>query len=317
LAKGVTTARDLGGVFDIPLYIRDAIARRDIPGPRLIACRRPISVTGGHGWFISTEAVGADGFRNAAREQLKAGADFVKCITSHEPVDMPGFEKARAEVTSEEMAAAFEVAHDWGRLACCHATCSTAIARALKAGVDLVEHGHYLTDELAEEMASRNVVLTPTLSTYDVQIMNKRVSQGEPWAVAHEILIPGHQAAFAAAIRAGVKMTVGTDSLGIYAEEVDLMRRMGMSPRESLFACTSNAARALRMDAEIGSVAEGRIADLVVLRTDPLQDPYALEDIDLVVKDGQVYRPSDLAYVDSLASSPTMMELASREQPAG
>ena len=174
LAKGVTTARDLGGLHDIPLAIRDAIARREIPGPRLITCGRPISITGGHAAFGCTEADG-EGFRRAAREQLKAGADFVKCMASHEPVAMAGPEKARAEVTTEELAAAFDVAHDWGRLACCHATCSTAIQRALRAGVDFIEHGHYLTDPLAEEMASRNVVLTPTLSTYDSQIMSERL----------------------------------------------------------------------------------------------------------------------------------------------
>jgi len=315
LAKGVTTARELGGAFDIPLYIRDAIARSEIPGPRLIACGRPISVTGGHAWFVCTEADGANEFRKAARQQLKAGADFVKVMTSHEPWKMPGAEQTRAEVGLDEMTAAFNEAHEWGRLAGCHAMGSKAIGRALEAGVDLVEHGHYLTDALAEEMASRNVVLTPTLSGYDVQMQTMRISKREPWALANEILIPSHQAAFAAALRAGVRMCIGTDAVGIYAEEVDLMRQMGMTPRESLFACTSNAAKALRMDAEIGSVEEGKIADLVLLRADPMEDPYALDEVELVIKDGKIYRPSDLAYIDSLAPSPTMMELARRETP--
>lgn len=316
LAKGVTTARDLGGMFDIPLYIRDAINSNEIPGPRLIVCGLPISATGGHSWYSCVEADGADEFRKAARQQLKAGADFVKVMTSHEPWTMPGLEQNRAEVSLEEMKAAFDVAHDWGRFACCHATTSSAIARALQAGVDFVEHGHNLTDELAGEMASRNVVLTPTLSVYNVQIMNQRVNKGEAWAVAYETMIPSHQAAFAAALRAGVKMTVGTDTFGMYAEEVDLMRRMGMTPRESLFACTANAARALRMDAEIGSVEEGKIADLVLLRADPMEDSYALDEVELVIKDGEIYRPSDLTFVDSRAPSPTMMELACRERPS-
>lgn len=315
LAKGVTTARDLGGMFEIPMYIRDAINRNEIPGPRLIVCGMPISATGGHSWYSNVEADGADEFRKAARQQLKAGVDFVKVMTSHEPWTMPGPEQNRPEVSLEEMKAAFDVAHDWGRFACCHATSSTAIARALEAGVDFVEHGHNLTDELAWEMVNRNVVLTPTLSVYNVQIMSQRVTRGEPLAAPYETMIPSHQAAFKAALRAGVMMTVGTDTLGVYAEEVDLMRRMGMTPRESLLACTAKAAQALRMDADIGTVEEGKVADLVVLRADPMEDSFALDEVELVIKDGEVYRPAELTFVERRAPSPTIMELACRERP--
>lgn len=88
------------------------------------------------------------------------------------------------------------------------------------------------------------------------------------------------------------------------------MRRMGMTSVESLLACTANAAQGLRMNASVGTVEEGKIADLVILRDDPLRDAYALDTVELVIKDGEVYRPSELAYADSLAVSPTMMELS-------
>ena len=313
LAKGVTTARDLGGASDVPLHIRDAIANREIPGPRLFVCGCPVSVTGGHASFMQ-EADGADGFRAAARRQLKVGVDFIKVMASHEPWSMPGIEQVRIEATSEEMTAAFDEAHQWGKLAGCHATGTAAITRALRAGVDLLEHGHYLTDELASEMAARGVVFTPTLSTYDVEIMNPRVSHLEPWAVAYQPLVEGHKAGFRAALKAGVTMTVGTDTFGIYAEEVALMRMMGMSAHDSLRACTINAARALRMEADIGTIESGKIADLVILRTDPLADPWALDDVTLVVKDGMSYTPTELTFFDRVTTRPTMMDLASRDQ---
>ena len=317
LAKGVTTARDLGGMFDIPLYVRDAINADEIPGPRLIACGAPISATGGHSWYSNIEADGPDEFRRAARQQLKAGVDFVKVMTSHEPWMLPGSDQAvpnRPEVTVEEMKAAFDVAHDWGRFACCHATNTTAIARSIEAGVDFIEHGHNLTDKLASEMAKRNVVLTPTLSVYDSQIVSQRFAKGESWADGYRSMIATHRASFEAALRAGVTMLVGTDTLGVYAEEVDLMRQLGMNPLDSLLACTSTAARALRMEAEIGTVEAGKLADLVVLRADPMTDSYALDEVELVIKDGEVYTPSDLEILDRRAASPTIMEMATREQ---
>lgn len=310
LALGITSARELGGRLDVPLYLRDAIARAEIPGPNLFVCGQPISITGGHGWTICREANGPDDFRLAAREQLKAGADFIKVMASHDPWLMPGPELTRAELSLAEMSAAFNEAHEWGRLACCHAMGSKAISRALEAGVDLVEHGHYLTDDLAEKMASRGVVLTPTLSGYDTQQANPRLQRGDAWIASQEVLIPAHKAGVAAAVRAGVRLTVGTDCAGVYAEEVDLIRQLGASPIESLRACTSNAARALRLEREIGYVREGFRADLVVLRADPLVDPYALEDLELVIKAGRALRPAELAYGDGLAQRPTMMELA-------
>jgi len=312
LAKGVTTARDLAGSHDVPVQIRDAINRGEILGPRLVVCGKPIVITGGHAWNTCIEADGTDGFRKAARELLKSGVDYIKVMASHDPWPMPGAEKTRAELSLAEMTAAFAEAHEWGRAACCHAMGSVAIARSLEAGVDMLEHGQYLTDRLAERMASSNVVLTPTLSCYDVQSLKPRPEfGGGEWADAHKVLIPGHHAGFAAALAAGVTMTVGTDAAGIYAEEVDLMRRLGMKAHASLMACTSNGARALQMEDQIGKVRPGLRADLVLLRSDPMLDAYALEQVELVIKDGRPHRPADIAYSDSLTPPPTMLQRAS------
>ncbi len=312
LAQGITTARDMGARAGVTLQVRDAIAGGRIPGPRIVACGEPISITGGHGWQTSHEVDGPDAFRAAARLQLKEGADFVKVMASHDPWRMSGPERTRPEVTMDEMRAAFEVAHDWGRPATCHVMGSRAIARALEAGADVIEHGHYLTPALAEAMADAGVFLTPTLSSYDVQTMHPRYERGAEWKAQHETLQPAHQGAMLAAVSAGVRMLVGTDTAGCYAEEVDLLRRAGLSPEASLLACTSNPARALGLENEIGTIEPGKRADLVLLTADSLADPYALEEVELVIKDGRFYRPEELIQDDHSEPGRRVIDLARR-----
>jgi imidazolonepropionase-like amidohydrolase len=229
---------------------------------------------------------------------------------------MPGSEQTRPEVTADEIAAAFDIAHDWGKAATCHVMGATAIGRVIDAGVDIIEHGHYLTPAQAREMATRGICLTPTLSSYDVQTMHPRFARGERWKAAHETLLAGHESALTAALEAGVTLLVGTDSVGCYAEEVDLFRRAGMSAGDSLLACTAWPARALGLEREIGAVEVGRQADLVFLGSDPLADAYALEDVRLVLKDGVAYEPSQLLYSVLQTPTPALWDAARRPAPA-
>jgi imidazolonepropionase-like amidohydrolase len=312
LAQGITTAREMGGSYDIPLEMRTEIAEGRVLGPRLLVCNRPISIPGGHASYLCRTASGADEFMTAAREQLVQGVDFVKVMASHDPWPMPGVEQTRPEVTVAEIAAAFATAHDWGKPATCHVMGSIAIDRVLDAGVNVIEHGQYLTATQARRMAADGVFLTPTLSSYDVQTMHARFDRGEPWRLAHELLLEGHRTALAAALEAGVMLLVGTDSVGCYAEEVELLRQAGMPAPDSLFACTAWPARALGLAHEIGTIEAGKRADLVLLGSDPLADPYALEDVRLVLKDGVDFDPEALLYADSLAAGPALAELARR-----
>ena len=294
LRRGWTTVRDMATMSGIALQVRDLVARGEMPGPRIVACGSPVCVTGGHAFGLCVEADGPDACRRATREQLKAGADFVKAMASHDPFPMPGPEQTRPEMSLEEIRAVFDEAHRWGKKAACHVMGSVAIANVLEAGADVIDHGVYLNDALAERMARQGTYYSPTLSAYCRQTMNPRFQRGEEWARSHAVLVEPHRQAIRAAVRAGVKVVTGTDSTGVYAEEVELMREAGMSAMDSVLACTRYAAEALGMADRLGTLVEGKLADLVVLDGDPLADPYALERVHLVVKDGVVYRPDQI-----------------------
>ena len=294
LRRGWTTVRDMATMGGIALQVRDLVARGELLGPRIVACGSPVCVTGGHAFGLCIEADGADGCRRAAREQLKAGADFVKAMASHDPYPMPGPEQTRPEMSLEELRAVFDEAHRWGKRAACHVMGSIAIANVLDAGADVIDHGIYLNDALAERMVRQGTYYSPTLSAYCCQTMHPRFQRGEEWARSHGVLVEPHREAIRAAVRAGVKVVTGTDSTGVYAEEVQLMRDGGMKSMDSILACTRYAAEALGMADHIGTVVEGKLADLVVLDGDPLADPWALERVQLVVKDGRAYRPDEI-----------------------
>lgn len=305
LAQGITTVRDMGGPGDLHLVAKQAVGRNEVLGPRILACGQPLTSTGGHGWQLAYEADGADGFLAAAREQLKRGADFIKVMASDDPWMMgAGAEYTRRGATDEELRAAFGEAHRWGKFAGCHVKGSDAIRAVLDAGADIIDHGTYLTTELAQQMAERGIFYTPTLSAH-VQSLHPRYRRTDriKWygehADAHASLMAGRRAAMDAALEAGVKLLVGTDTVGAYAEELKLMRKAGVTAVDTMRACTSWAAAALRLDDTLGSITVGKTADLVILGSDPLADPAAVEDVRHVIKDGQAYLPSSLMYAEN------------------
>jgi imidazolonepropionase-like amidohydrolase len=294
LRRGWTTIRDMGASHGLSLAFRDYLGEGYLPGPRVVACGSPISVTGGHASRLCVEADGPYEVRRAARGQLKAGADFIKVMASHDPIVIDGVQKTRPEMALDEIRAAYDEAKAHGKRTACHVMGTIAIGRVLDAGVDVISHGFYLNDEQAARMAEQGVYLDPTLSSYGRQTISPKLKRGERWAELHMPLIPAMEDAFRAAVRAKVKIVTGTDSAGRYAEDVAMMREFGLDAGESLLACTRHAAEALALDHEIGTVEPGKVADLVVLDADPLADAYALERVHLVVQGGKPFRPEEI-----------------------
>lgn len=295
LRSGVTTVRDLGTFHDISLALREMIRRNICLGPRIIPAGQGICCTGAGSSFIMYEADGPDGLRRAVRQQFKRGAEAIKLMGSTEPVDVPGPEKTRSELDLEELKAAVDEAHKWGRTVAAHGAGRRTIKNLIDAGVDSVEHGIYLDRELADEMARRGIHMTPTLSAYGRQIVSPRYARPtrpEDMAALAEPLYRGVHHALAA----GVKILGGTDSLGEIDEEISMMRELGMTPMSSLQAFTARPAAFLGMEDELGTIEAGKRADLVIVDGDPLADAAALRSVQLVVTNGHPRRPDEIRF---------------------
>lgn len=294
LRQGFTTVRELGAKNHLNVYLRRAIDAGLFPGPRVIPAGAPISITGGHAWKLSTEADGPEGMRRQVRETIKAGADWIKLITSNDPVhETYDGEHTHAEFQPEELTAAVTAAHAWKRRVTAHAMGREAIGWALDAGVDSIEHGVYLDDALAERMRSLAIALVPTMSGYHQSRLD-RWSRGADWIARHEHLPEDHRRSTRLAIAAGVRIGVGTDTLGDFVEELTMLTTCGMTKNQVLSAATHVNASVLGLNAEIGAIRPGMRADLVVVRGDPLADLEALRSVAWVVRSGVLLRPDEI-----------------------
>ena len=290
LAAGITTVRDLGGKDGIDLALRQAIESGLIQGPRVLASGRLICMTGGHGWPIGREADGPDEVRRAAREQIKAGADQIKFMATG-GVLTASVEPGCAQLTFEEMKAGIEEAHKAGKRTATHAMGSQGILAALHAGIDSIEHGIYLTDEIISFMTEHPVYYIPTIAAmYHISTMG--VEAGIPdWAVKkNNIVAPVHRESIKKAHAAGVTFAMGTDAgtpfnhHGKNLMEIPLLVRHGLSPMEALVAATGTASRVLGMEHRIGTVEPGKTADLVLVKDNPLDDIHIFNTPDAIVR---------------------------------
>jgi len=291
---GVTTVRDLGGVDEIALALRDATRAGLIPGPRILAAARGICMTGGHGWRFGREADGPDDVRKGVREQLKAGADVIKIFASG-GVMTPGVEPGSAQLTPEEIRAAIEEASRAGRRTAAHAQATAGIAACVDAGIASIEHGVFLTEAIARTMAREGIALVATLIAPE-QIVVHGVKAGIPeYAVRKSEAVRGrHLESFHMALRAGVPIAAGTDAgtplnpHGSIVPELALMVKAGMAPLETIRAATATAARLLGLEHEVGALTPGLAADLIAVDGNPAERIEALEDVRLVIANGRV-----------------------------
>ncbi|MFU8769506.1 MAG: amidohydrolase family protein [Desulfotignum sp.] len=289
LAAGVTTVRDMGGNDGIDLGLRQAIASGLIQGPRVLASGRLICMTGGHGWPMGREADGPDDVRRAVREQIKAGADQIKFMATG-GVLTPSVEPGCAQLTFEEMQAGIEEAHRAGKKTATHAMGSQGISDALRAGIDSIEHGIYLTDEIIAFMKQHRVFYVPTIAAL-FHIGEKGTAAGIPsWAVEkNRVVAPHHRESVKKAHAAGVTIGMGTDAgtpfnhHGNNLTEISLLVRHGLSPVQALTAATGNASHVVGLENQIGTIEPGKIADLVLVRGNPLDDIDLLTEADAIV----------------------------------
>ncbi len=296
LRAGITAARDMGAYEYGDLALRDAFARGDFPGPRLLCAGRLITMTGGHGWDIGIEADGPDEVRKAVRQNLKRGVDCIKLMATG-GVLTPGVEPGSSQLGEEELRAGIEETHKVGKRAATHAQGNDGVKAALRAGIDTVEHGIFLDEEAIDMMLQRDVVFVPTLAA-PYQIVRAGVEKGIPeYAVEKsKRVMEAHAKSFAWALSAGVTIAAGNDGGTPFNPSEDLVTELrlmienGMNALGAIRAATLGSAKALGLSEETGTLQPGKWADCLVLESgaDPLSNIAALSKVWLVIKQGKV-----------------------------
>ncbi|MBN9076467.1 MAG: hypothetical protein BGN87_23535 [Rhizobiales bacterium 65-79] len=304
LDAGYTTIRDVGTVGNVAVAMRDAVADGKVAGPRIIASGQIIFPTGGLGetlppHWTSDHGLGRrvdspDAMRAEVRRQIRHGVDNIKLAASGVEVG-PYAWTWMTTFSEEEIAVAVEEAHRWGRTVAVHAQSYDSVRFSLNAGVDTIEHGTRIDAETAKAFAQSDTVLVPTLSTLFSVIelgskLNLMPKQREEMKVNEPLWIES----MLRCRDEGVPIASGADlgnryPHGANAREIELLSRVGLSPMEALLAATAVAAKALKLDHEVGTIEEGKRADLLLFNGDPLTDIASLQDaarIALVVKAG-------------------------------
>lgn len=301
LAAGITTIRDVGGRHGLEFAVRSAIESGMWAGPRMQLAGKLLSITSAGSEYYEgmyREADGHDEVRKAAREQLKAGADLIKVLATGAvltPNELPG----AVQYGLDELRVAVEEASKVGKPVAAHAHGIEGIRNAVTAGVRTIEHGTYLhqDEHVMEIMAEQHIFLIPTLkASFDI-LSGER--PGVPNWILEKMKAIQDDAmrSVQRAFEMGVPLAMGTDAATPYnlhgdnAMELVWMAEAGLSPMQTIVAATANAARALGWEHWLGTLEQGKVADLIVVSGNPLEDLRVLTDrrkIELVIKGGEV-----------------------------
>jgi len=314
LEMGITTIRDGGSGWGwMEVALKNAINRGDIIGPRYLTTGYHLTVTGGHGYFLPpwlakyapAEQTGmfCDGpeeWRKAARLNISNGTDNVKLVASR------GFLSAglrgdappmAAPASVEEMRAAVEEAHKMGKKVFAHANGPQAIMNAIEAGVDSIVHGFYMDEKCAEIMVKKNIILEPTTLCIRLvrdygkgEMLDSMVERAAAyWEIKEK--------EFKMILEKGVTISFASDMgcpylyHGENAKELVSCVELGMKPMDAIISATKNAAKAVGLESQIGTIEEGKIADIIVVDGDPLKNIGVLHEekkIKMVMKEGKI-----------------------------
>ena len=309
LMAGFTTVRDLGDTDRVTVSLRNAISQGIIVGPRIFTAGKSIATTGGHadptnghndklmGHPGPKEGVvnGSAAAREAVRQRYKEGSDLIK-ITATGGVLSVAKNGQNPQFFEDEVEAIVQTAKDYGMTVAVHAHGAEGMKRAIRAGVDSIEHGTYMDRETIKLFKKHGTWYVPTISAGKF-VAEKATIEGyfPPVVVPKAQAIgPQIQGTFAKAYKAGVKIAFGTDA-GVFphgenAKEFVYMVEAGMPAMEAIRSATWSTAQLLKITDEAGSLSEGKWADVVAVKGDALADISLLQQVDFVMKNGVVYK---------------------------
>jgi len=301
LENGFTTIRDLEteGAMYADVDVKQAIARGEVPGPRMQVATRAMTPTGmypllGYSWELRLPTGvqyvdGVDGARKGVREQISFGADWIKYYSDRAyRFEADNVLHSMVNFTDEEAKAIVDETHRLGKRVAAHCIGSDGIAAALRAGVDTVEHGDGLTDALIDELEKKGTYWVPTI-TVGAYVAPGR---GGNWTR----MVDAEKLAFQKALKKNVKIALGTDVGGFDWREINAAKEFGyyvnygMTPMQAIRSGTTVAADLLGWSDKLGTVEAGKWADLVAVSGDPLKDITELERVKFVMKGGTIYK---------------------------
>ena len=306
LRTGVTTMCDNGAWNRTAFSLKAGIEQGLIEGPRMLVCGRPVTTTGGHCWFMGSEADGIDGVRTATRQLIKEGADFIKVMSTGGSTLTS--DPYRPAYTVEELRTIADEAHRRDRVVAAHARCNQGMLNVLDAGIDIIIHAHFNREDgsrdfdlrLVERIARQGVWVNPTIHLGRVrmwQLREKRETEGLTEAEAADLSrFEGNYEIRMEECRQlmemGVKIVAGSDCgwgsypFGQFAHEVSAPVDAGMSPMDAIISGTRNCAEALQVLDRVGTVEAGKEADLLIVEGDPSKGIADLDKVAAVFKGG-------------------------------